>query len=67
MICGFCADKNISDCLRVILQHTPADHIRLINSSHPRSMKADRLREVMKGVNQELGLAWDESECGGLE
>ena len=51
----------------MILQHTPADRIRLINSSHPRSMKADRLREVMKGVNQELGLAWDESECGGLE
>lgn len=61
MICGFCADKNISDCLRVILKHTPADHIRLINSSHPRSMKACRLREVMKEVSKEMGLPWDDS------
>ena len=58
MICGFCADKNISDCLRVILHHTAADHIRLINSS--RSMKADRLREVLKGVSKEMGLAWND-------
>lgn len=60
MICGFCADKNISDCLRVILHHTAADHIRLINSSHPRSMKADRLREVLKSVSKEMGLAWND-------
>ena len=60
MICGFCADKNVSDCLEVILEHTPVDKLRVINSSHPRAMKCECLRDALKACNEKLGKAWNE-------
>ena len=63
-MCGFCADKNVSDCLNNILCHVTADRMRVINSSHPRSMKAERLREVLKTVNEKMGRKGEESRNG---
>ena len=60
MICGFCADKNIADCVKIILEHTHADHLRLINSSHPRSLKADRLRDTVKELSISMGRNWND-------
>lgn len=66
MICGFCADKNISDCVKIILEHTQPDHIRVINSSHPRSLKADRLRDTVKEINQSMGRSWNDGIFYGI-
>ena len=63
MICGFCADKNIGDCVKIILEHTAADHIRLINSSHPRSLVADRLRNTVKEMCVSMQKAWNDGRC----
>ena len=60
MICGFCADKNISDCVKIILQHTNPDHMRLINSSHPRSLKAESLRKTVKELCMTMGKNWSD-------
>ena len=65
MICGFCADKNISDCVKVILEHTRADHIRFINSSHPRSLIAERLRDNVKELCISMGKEWNDGKSGG--
>lgn len=60
MMCGFCADKNVADCLNVILQHTTVDKMRLINSSHPRAMKCECLRETLHRCNDALGREWND-------
>ena len=60
MICGFCADKNISDCVKIILQHMNPDHMRLINSSHPRSLKAESLRKTVKELCMTMGKNWSD-------
>lgn len=65
MICGFCADKNVEDCLRNILGHIPAGMMRLINSSHPRAMKAERLRDALRRANEAMGREWSEGAHGG--
>ena len=61
MICGFCADKNVSDCLNVILEHTSPDRMMLINSSHQRSMKRQALREALRVASEAKGCSWNES------
>lgn len=65
MVCGFCADKNVDDCLRNILGHIPAGRMRVINSSHPRAMKAERLRDALRRANEAMGGTWDEGENRG--
>lgn len=65
MICGFCADKNVEDCLRNILGHIPAGKMRVINSSHPRAMKAERLRDALRRTSEAMGRKWDEGGDGG--
>ena len=60
MMCGFCADKNISDCVKIILQHMKPDHMRLSNRSHPRSLKAESLRKTVKELCLNMGKNWND-------
>ena len=61
MICGFCADKNVTDCLNVILELLPPERMMVINSSHPRSMKRQALHDALRAASEAKGCTWNES------
>lgn len=60
-ISGFCADKNIADCIDEMLNVIPIENMNIIKASHPRGMKPEQLRATIQHCAEQKNIEWKES------